>query len=398
MIGAIIGDCVGSKYEFNNIKTKDFNITSRDFEATDDTIMTLAVCDILQRHVANDKDEVIDTIRRWARAYPNAGYGGTFFGWALHSDDRKPYNSCGNGAAMRVSACGWYGRDEEEVKALSKAVTEVTHNHKEGLKGAEVTALCVYYARTGKSKEFIREYVERYYNLDFDYEELRRTYYHGAEICQVTVPQAIYCFLISNSFEDCLRTTISIGGDCDTTAAISCAIAEAFYKDVPAFFVRNTIDCLPKAKNGCNPKEVVRKFINDRFAMQLYEEDIDRDTKLVCSISKDKGTGNVEWGYSKAYRPLAEYVVRMLPDNSEDEYDFEDVQNYVSKVTADKDEMSLEELENLISIANDVSKNSEIRFVYFDNVTSALEFISNTCGASKVYEMIFAQTYKIQKN
>ena len=171
MLGAIIGDSVGSKYEFNNIKTKDFKITQNDFEATDDTIMTLAVCDILQRHVANNRDEVIDTIRKWARAYPNAGYGGRFFDWALYSNTRKSYRSFGNGAAMRVSACGWYGRDEEEVKKLSKAVTEVTHDHPEGLKGAEVTAMCVYYARIGKDKEFIRKYVEQYYNLDFNYEE-----------------------------------------------------------------------------------------------------------------------------------------------------------------------------------------------------------------------------------
>ena len=130
---------------------------------------------------------------------------------------------------MRVSSVGWIANSEEEVRELSKKVTEVTHNHPEGLKGAEVTAMCVYYARMGKDKEFIKNYVEQYYDLNFDYEELRRTYVHDAEICQVTVPQAIYCFLISKDFEDCLRTTIAIGGDCDTTAAISCAIAEAYY-------------------------------------------------------------------------------------------------------------------------------------------------------------------------
>lgn len=121
------------------------------------------------------------------------------------------------------------------MKKLSKAVTEVTHNHPEGLKGAEVTAMCVYYARIGKDKEFIRDYIYSQYpeTATLDYEELRETYYHGEEICQNTVPQALFCFLISESFEDCLRTTISIGGDCDTTAAISCAVAEAFYGGVP---------------------------------------------------------------------------------------------------------------------------------------------------------------------
>ncbi len=264
MIGAIIGDSVGSKYEFNNIKTKDFEIRYNDFEVTDDSIMTLAVCDILQHRQENDRNAIIDTFRKWARAYPNAGYGGRFFHWALYSDTKESYYSCGNGSAMRVSACGWYGQSEEEVKALAKAVTEVTHDHPEGLKGAEVTAMCIYYARKGKDKEFIRKYVEQYYSLDFDYEELRKTYFHDQEICQVTVPQAIYCFLISDSFEDCLRTTISIGGDCDTTSAISCAIAEAFYKDVPAWLVDGTIGNLPKSVNGCNPRKVVEKFLKDK--------------------------------------------------------------------------------------------------------------------------------------
>lgn len=122
----------------------------------------------------------------------------------------------------------------------------------------------VYYAREGKDKDFIRKYVEQYYNLDFDYEELRKTYYHGAEICQITVPQAIYCFLISDSFEDCLRTTISIGGDCDTTAAISCAIAEAYYKDIPPFLTEWTIKSLPTANAGCDPKKIVNKFLSDK--------------------------------------------------------------------------------------------------------------------------------------
>lgn len=143
--------------------------------------------------------------------------------------DREPYNSFGNGSAMRVSAAGWVGETEDEVKEFSRKVTEVTHNHPEGIKGAEVTAMCIYYARNGKDKDFIKKYVEQHYDFNFDYEELRKTYTHAAEICQNTVPQAIYCFLISHSFEDCLRTTISIGGDCDTTAAISCAIAEAYY-------------------------------------------------------------------------------------------------------------------------------------------------------------------------
>lgn len=238
ILGAITGDIVGSVYEFNNIKTKDFPLVNPTSRMTDDSIMTIAVAEIMKKGYINDKEKIIDTLKKWGRKYPNAGYGYRFYDWVL-GDNRKPYYSCGNGSAMRVSPVAWYANSEEEVIDYARKVTEVTHNHPEGIKGAVVTAMCVYYARIGKSKEFIREYVEKFYDIDFDYEELRRTYTHEWEVCQVTVPQAIYCFLISNSFEDCLRTTISIGGDCDTTAAISCAIAEAYYGN--PILIRNEI-------------------------------------------------------------------------------------------------------------------------------------------------------------
>lgn len=248
MFGASIGDVVGSRWEFNNIKTKDFELFGKGCYTTDDTVMTCAVADILINKKQNNKDKIIDTLKKWGKEYPDAGYGGHFYNWVLGSD-REPYNSYGNGSAMRVSAAGWIGKTEKEVKNLSRKVTEVTHNHPEGIKGAEVTAMCIYYARNGKSRDFIRQYVEQYYNLDFDYEELRKTYKHAEEICQNTVPQAIYCFLISHSFEDCLRTTISIGGDCDTTAAISCAIAEAYY-------------------GGCDGLE---KYVRNYLTEEMYE-------------------------------------------------------------------------------------------------------------------------------
>lgn len=228
MIGAIIGDVVGSRYEFNNYRSKDFNLFDDKCTFTDDTIMTVAVMDYLLTGKLN-KNNIIKKLKKYGRAYPSS-YGCTF-SWWLSSNSKEAYNSFGNGAAMRISPVGWYAKNEKEVKELSKIITEVTHSHPEGIKGAEVTAMCVYYARIGKSKEFIKKYVEQYYNLDFDYEELRKNY-HFNETCQETVPQAIYCFLISNDFEDCLRTSISIGGDSDTLAAISCSIAEAYYKKV----------------------------------------------------------------------------------------------------------------------------------------------------------------------
>ena len=249
MLGAMIGDIVGSRFEFNNIKTKKFKLFNmRESTMTDDSIMTVAVADSL----VNNKN-IISSLKEWGQKYPNAGYGSRFFYWVL-SNESEPYNSCGNGSAMRVSSVGWIANSEEEVRELSKKVTEVTHNHPEGLKGAEVTAMCVYYARMGKDKEFIKNYVEQYYDLNFDYEELRRTYVHDAEICQVTVPQAIYCFLISKDFEDCLRTTISIGGDCDTTAAISCAIAEAYY-GIPSEIKNEAMKFIPN-----EIKKVINQF------------------------------------------------------------------------------------------------------------------------------------------
>lgn len=263
MIGAIIGDFYGSAYEWNNIKTKEFDLTNPRNRCTDDSVMTLAVTDILQNGDHEDNNNVIDTIKKWGLSYPNAGYGSSFLKW-LAIGQREPYNSCGNGAAMRVSACGWYGKDEKEVKRMSLHVTQVTHDHPEGIIGAGVTAMCVYYARIGKSKDFIKNYASKYYDLNFDYEELKRTYTHDYEICQTTVPQAIYCFLISKDFEDCLRTTISIGGDCDTTAAISCAIADAFYKDIDQKLIDEVYAHLPEPTEECNAKEIFDKALKFR--------------------------------------------------------------------------------------------------------------------------------------
>ena len=395
MLGAIIGDSVGSKYEFNNIKTKDFKITQNDFEATDDTIMTLAVCDILQRHVANNRDEVIDTIRKWARAYPNAGYGGRFFNWALYSDTRKSYHSCGNGSAMRVSACGWYGRDEEEVKELSKAVTEVTHDHPEGIKGAEVTAMCVYYARIGKDKDFIRKYVEQYYNLDFDYEELRKTYYHGEEICQNTVPQAIYCFLISNSFEDCLRTTISIGGDCDTTAAISCAIAEAYYKEIPTFLAEWTIKSLPKSRNGCDPRKVVNEFLNDKLNAMVYSEKIGNDTKFVACFTKEENRQTMQWFFSSSFRLLAECAVtyKIQPKDSV-KFNYIDILEALQYKDSGNESFDANALNCLLAKLCD-EKN---RFIFFESVESAVAYQATLKEATGTIEQLFTQEYEIKEN
>jgi len=221
-LGAIIGDVVGSKYEFHNHRSKKFELFDKDMFFTDDTVMTLAVMDILL-----NKKDVVKTMQEWGNKYPNVSWGASFGLW-LKEKKPQPYWSYGNGAAMRISPVGWIAKDEDEVMKLSNRITNVSHDHPEGMWGAYITALCVFYARKGKSKDFIKKVAERYYDLDFDYEELRKTYYFN-ETCQNTVPQAIYCFLISKSFEDCLRISVSIGGDTDTLCAISCAIASAYY-------------------------------------------------------------------------------------------------------------------------------------------------------------------------
>ena len=224
MIGAIIGDIVGSRFEFHNYRKKDFKLFDNKCFFTDDTVMTCAVAYSL----LYGKD-VARTLKSFGRRFPGRGYGGSFHRW-LYSNDDSPYYSFGNGAAMRVSAVGWLAKDENEVRSLSRKVTEVTHDHPEGLKGAEATAMCVYLAVNGFSKEQIKERMLEYYPQirNFNYKHLVKTYFFN-ETCQNTVPQAFYCFLISKNFEDCLRTSVSIGGDSDTLCAISCAIAEAYY-------------------------------------------------------------------------------------------------------------------------------------------------------------------------
>ena len=198
---------------------------------TDDTVMTIAICKALldcKGDYTNLSQQTINNMQLFGRRYPFAGYGFRFNGWLLTSNP-QPYNSFGNGSAMRISAVPYFAKDIDELKDLSKKVTVVTHNHPEGIKGAEAIAVCIWMALNGKSKEEILQYVqENYYNLDFDYEELKQTYKFD-ETCQGSVPQSIYAFAISNSYEDTIRTAVSMGGDADTMACIAGAIAEAYY-------------------------------------------------------------------------------------------------------------------------------------------------------------------------
>jgi type I restriction enzyme M protein len=231
MIGAIVGDIVGSRFEWSNIKTKDFEFFADYCEITDDSIMSLAVAKALLE-VRDDRSALgratIEAMQEVGRPYPNCGYGGMFRSW-MYSDDPKPYNSFGNGAAMRVSACGFVATSLDEAIELSRKVTEISHDHPEGIKGAEATAVCIFLVREGKSILEIRDYVNRhYYPMNFTLDEIREDY-HFEVSCQGTVPQAITAFFESTSFEDAIRNAISIGGDSDTLAAITGGIAEAYY-------------------------------------------------------------------------------------------------------------------------------------------------------------------------
>ena len=231
MIGAIIGDIVGSRFEWDNHRSKDFELFTPKCFATDDSIMSLAIAEALMRAKPDFSDlsaQAVRCMQEVGRPYPDCGYGGRFSEW-MYSDDPQPYHSFGNGAAMRVSACGLAAKSEEEVKALSRTVTEVTHDHPEGIKGAEATAVAVYLAKSGAPMAEIRARVEEeYYSLDFTLDAIRDTYRFN-ETCQQTVPQALEAFFESVDFEDAIRNAISIGGDSDTLAAITGGVAGAYY-------------------------------------------------------------------------------------------------------------------------------------------------------------------------
>ena len=233
MFGAIIGDIIGSTRGFSHIKTKEFSLFPRGSEFTDDSIMTIAVGDALMDWMTDGGDlhqSFTDVMRAYYRVYPSpkGAYGSGFVHW-LSSKNPMPYNSCGNGSAMRVSPCALVARSLDEALDLAKQSAEVTHNHPEGIKGAQATAAAVYLAKTGAGKEEIRDYIrEHFYRLDQTLDEIRPTYrFNGT--CQGSVPESIQAFLESTDYEDAIRNTISLGGDADTMGAITGSIAWAYY-------------------------------------------------------------------------------------------------------------------------------------------------------------------------
>jgi ADP-ribosylglycohydrolase len=280
MYGAILGDIVGSVYEFDRSpKTKDFPLFSPGCKFTDDSVMTIAVCEAvceqairldsynipLQRYFNGDpftdeeiKKRLVGSMKKWGKAYPGAGYGDSFIDRLENGS--KPYNSFGNGSAMRVSSIGWLFDDLDQTRKIARLSAEVTHNHPEGIKGAESVASAIYLARTGSSKEDIKEYIVREFGYDLtrSCDQIRPSYHH-VESCQETVPEAITAFLESDSFEDAIRTAISLGGDSDTLTCIAGSIAEAYYP-IPVNLIGEVERRLPEDIN-----DALRRFRRERI-------------------------------------------------------------------------------------------------------------------------------------
>jgi ADP-ribosylglycohydrolase len=241
MLGAIAGDIIGSRFEWHNHKSKEFDLFCDDSHFTDDTVLTVALADSLLSGTP-----FTDRLKEYYHRYPRAGYGGRFQQWAA-SDLRQAYGSYGNGSAMRVSPVGWYFNDLSTVLSEARKSAAVTHDHPEGIKGAQAVAAATFLARIGENKADIRDFiVERFgYLFDFTLNDIR-PYYRFDVTCQGSVPQALQAFFEAHDFEDAIRNAVSIGGDSDTIACITGGIAEAFYSGVPVSIRREVFARLDK--------------------------------------------------------------------------------------------------------------------------------------------------------
>jgi ADP-ribosylglycohydrolase len=241
ILGAIIGDVIGSRFEFNNYKDVDFELFTNETDFTDDSVLTFATMSCII-----DEGSYTRAYQSFARRYPGRGYGGNFSTW-IHQKDPQPYDSWGNGSAMRVSPVGWAFNTLEEVLENAKKSAEVTHDHPEGIKGAQAVASAIFLARTKRSKAEIKKNIENtfHYDLNRTVSGIRDNYYFN-ESCQKTVPEAIIAFLESTNYESAIRLAISLGGDSDTLACITGSIAEAFYQNIPGHIIDNTLRLLPK--------------------------------------------------------------------------------------------------------------------------------------------------------
>ena len=258
MIGAIAGDIIGSAYEFNSTKSYDFKLFTPGSTFTDDTVLTIAVADCILHH-----KDYATTFKGYGKKYPDAGYGGRFGFW-LASHDNKPYNSYGNGSAMRVSPVGYAFSSLEEVLKEAERSAAVTHNHPEGIKGACSVAAAIFLAGRGQSKEKIKMYLQTTFGYDLDHtiNEIRPRAYFD-ETCRVSVPQAIIAFLDSTSYEDAVRKAVSLGADADTQACIAGGIAQAFYRKIPRKIIKEARSILPSEL-----QEILDEF-NSKYALKF---------------------------------------------------------------------------------------------------------------------------------
>jgi ADP-ribosylglycohydrolase len=240
VIGAIAGDIIGSAYEFNNVRRTDFDLFTTKSDFTDDTVLTIAVADC----ILNRKD-FARTIWEYGRKYPNRGYGKRFFNWLL-SYQPQPYNSLGNGSAMRVSPAGAACKTMDDVLSVAKQSAEVTHDHPEGIRGAQAVASAIFLARDGKNKESIKNFIQVTfgYDLSGNTDDIRKVNVFD-ETCPVTVPQAMIAFFESTDYEHAIRLAVSIGGDSDTIACMTGGIAAAYYKTIPQFILTKVFEILP---------------------------------------------------------------------------------------------------------------------------------------------------------
>ena len=292
MFGALVGDIIGSAFEFNNVKSKEFSFFNKTTRFTDDSVLTLAVSSyFLKFNKSLIRDELVKIVKETSLKYINAGYGPSFLKW-LKSDSSSPYNSYGNGAAMRISPVAYIAKNLNEAIELSDFITSITHNHEEGIKGARSIAASIFLLLHGASKSEIKNYIESsYYSLDFDYHELVNNYKFEVS-CQKSVPQAIYLFLISTDYLDALKNAISIGGDSDTISDMVLALSEAYYlnkNNKEGYEITSSLSSSKKEEiKEINSKALtyllkdlieICKVFNEKYALMIDENYLDYPSK-----------------------------------------------------------------------------------------------------------------------
>ena len=404
MYGAILGDMIGAPYEFDRgNKSKDFEMFNDKVGFTDDTVMTIAVAEALMDSAGKGEDEVkkalISSMQKWGRKYPNAGYGQRFFRW-LGKENPEPYNSWGNGSAMRVSSVGWLCATTTETRKYARLTAEVTHNHPEGIKGAEAIATAIIMARNCESKEDIRDCMiyEFGYDLCRTCDEIR-PHYHHVESCQETVPEAITAFLEGESFEDVICTAVSLGGDCDTLTCIAGSLAEAYY-GVPEEFIEECSKRLP-----IEMLEVFYKFDAVKETLFLQTGEIDGDNFKIYTEERQKKVFNTfrsnlsYMNFTKLVVALRNSLVWIPCDAIMSDADYKSIEEKVKEAVDSGDAESL--------IGYEFSNQDEVRLVpdilqkdnkYFFPVFSSVEDMGDYGDEHSKVEKHFVEALDLAKN